>query len=80
MFVISDKRNKLMDVSDVYIKPIKPNKDKPEEVTGYMLMGIAIGTQKGQILGVYDTYEDAQEVLVKLADKVQAIDIKELGE
>lgn len=78
MFVISDKFNKMMDVCDVYIKPIKPNKDKPEEVTGYMLMGTPLGVQKGQILGVYETYDEAQKVLIKLSDKVGAYHISEL--
>lgn len=77
MLIISDKLNKMMDVVDIYIKPIKPNKDKPEEVTGYMLMGVPVGVPKGQILGVYDSYEEAQKVLVKVADKVGAYRIKD---
>lgn len=76
MFIVSDKENKMMEVVDVYIKAMK-DKDSGE-VTGYMLMGIPNGSARGQILAMYDKYEDAQAILKKLAKKLSALEMNEL--
>ena len=75
MFIVSDKENKLMDVVDVYIKAMK-DKDS-NEVVGYMLMGIPLGSSRGQILAV-NTYEEAQKLLLKIAAKVEAAKVNDL--
>ena len=77
MFIVSDKENKLMDVVDVYIKAMK-DKDS-NEVVGYMLMGIPLGSSRGQILAIVNTYEEAQKLLLKIAAKVEAAKVNDLG-
>lgn len=76
MFIVSDKENKLMDVVDVYIKAMK-DKDS-NEVVGYMLMGIPLGSSRGQILAIVNTYEEAQKLLLKIAAKVEAAKVSDL--
>lgn len=76
MFIVSDKENKLMDVVDVYIKAIKDKESG--DVTGYMLMGIPFGSSRGQILAIVNTYDEAQELLNKIAAKVNAVKVAEL--
>ncbi|HAU88404.1 MAG TPA: hypothetical protein DCW90_23900 [Lachnospiraceae bacterium] len=76
MFIVSDKENKLMDVVDVYIKAMK-DKDS-NEVVGYMLMGIPLGSSRGQILAIVNTYEEAQKLLLKIAAKVEAAKVNDL--
>ena len=43
-----------------------------------MLMGIPDGSSRGQILAIVSTYEKAQELLMKLAAKVNAVEINKL--
>ena len=76
MFIVSDKENKLMDVVDVYIKAMK-DKDS-NEVVGYMLMGIPLGSSRGQILAIVNTYEEAQKLLLKIAAKVESAKVNDL--
>mgnify|MGYP007047904620 CR=1 FL=1 len=76
MFIVSDKENKLMDVVDVYIKAMK-DKDS-NEVVGYMLMGIPLGSSRGQILAIVNTYEEAQKLLLKIAAKVEAAKVNDI--
>ncbi len=76
MFIVSDKENKLMDVVDVYIKATKDKESG--DVTGYMLMGIPLGSSRGQILAIVNTYDEAQELLNKIAAKVNATKVAEL--
>ena len=76
MFIVSDKENKLMDVVDVYIKAMKDKESG--DVVGYMLMGIPFGSNRGQILAIVDTYDEAQELLNKIATKVNATKVSEL--
>lgn len=78
MFVVSDKENKMMRVVDLYIKAMKDSESN--EITGYMLMGIPDGSNRGQILAVVSTYEEAQKLLMKLAAKVNAVEINKLDE
>lgn len=78
MFVVSDKENKMMRVVDLYIKTMKDSESN--EITGYMLMGIPDGSNRGQILAVVSTYEEAQKLLMKLAAKVNAVEINKLDE
>lgn len=77
MFIVSDKENKLMDVVDVYIKAMKDKESN--EVVGYMLMGIPLGSSRGQILAIVNTYEEAQRILNKIATKVDATRVADLG-
>lgn len=77
MFIVSDKENKMMDVVDIYIKTMKDK--ETNEITGYMLMGIPLGSSRGQILAVLNTYEEAQKLLKKLAAKVNATEINNIG-
>lgn len=77
MFIVSDKENKLMDAVDVYIKAMKDKESN--EVVGYMLMGIPLGSSRGQILAIVNTYEEAQHILNKLATKVDATRVADLG-
>lgn len=74
MFVLSDKKNKLVDVSDVYIK-VRETKDEEGTSKDFMLLGVPIGSSNGQILGVYPTYADAQKNLLKLAEVINAYEI-----
>lgn len=76
MFIVSDKENKLMDVVDVYIKAMKDKESG--DVVGYMLMGIPLGSNRGQILAIVNTYDEAQELLHKIATKVNATKVSEL--
>lgn len=78
MFVVSDKENKMMSVVDMYIKAMKDSESN--EITGYMLMGIPDGSSRGQILAVVHTYEEAQKLLMKLAAKVNAVEINKLDD
>lgn len=78
MFIVSDKENKLMDVVDVYIKAMKDKESN--EVVGYMLMGIPLGSSRGQILAIVNTYEEAQRLLMRVANKVSAAKINELDD
>ena len=78
MFVVSDKENKMMRVVDMYIKPMEDSESN--EITGYMLMGIPDGSSRGQILAVVNTYEEAQKLLMKLAAKVNAVEINKLDD
>lgn len=78
MFVVSDKENKMMRVVDLYIKAMKDSESN--EITGYMLMGIPDSSNRGQILAVVSTYEEAQKLLMKLAAKVNAVEINKLDE
>lgn len=78
VFVVSDKENKMMRVVDMYIKAMKDSESN--EITGYMLMGIPDGSSRGQILAVVKTYEEAQKLLMKLAAKVNAVEINKLDD
>lgn len=78
MFVVSDKENKMIRVVDMYIKAMKDSESN--EITGYMLMGIPDGSSRGQILAVVKTYEEAQKLLMKLAAKVNAVEINKLDD
>lgn len=78
MFVVSDKENKMMRVVDMYIKAMKDSESN--EIAGYMLMGIPDGSSRGQILAVVNTYEEAQKLLMKLAAKVNAVEINKLDD
>lgn len=78
MFVVSDKENKMMRVVDIYIKAMKDSEGN--EITGYMLRGIPDGSSRGQILAVASTYEEAQKLLMKLAAKVNAVEINKLDD
>lgn len=78
MFVVSDKENKMMRVVDMYIKAMKDSESN--EITGYMLMGIPDSSSRGQILAVVSTYEEAQKLLMKLAAKVNAVEINKLDD
>lgn len=68
----------MMRVVDMYIKAMKDSESN--EITGYMLMGIPDGSSRGQILAVVKTYEEAQKLLMKLAAKVNAVEINKLDD
>lgn len=73
MIIISDKKNKVMDVVDVYIKPRKVSGNATTETTkDFMLMGVPYGMKDGHILGVYETYEEAHQKLMTIAKEFNA--------